>query len=46
MNSAPTDKRQIFVVDDEPGNTIVLSNLLAGNYALSVATSGAQALQS
>jgi CheY-like chemotaxis protein len=33
------------IVDDEPGNIKILSSVLAPDYALSVATSGAQALQ-
>ena len=39
------DKNRILIVDDEPGNIKILSSVLAGDYALSVATSGAQALQ-
>ena len=38
-------KSRILIVDDEPGNIKILSSLLAGDYALSVATNGAQALQ-
>ena len=34
-----------LIVDDEPGNIKILSSVLAGDYALSVATGGAQALQ-
>lgn len=45
MNTLTTTKNRILIVDDEPGNIKILSNILAGDYALSVATSGAQALQ-
>ena len=45
MNATPTDKNRVLIVDDEPGNIKILSSVLAGDYALSVATSGAQALQ-
>ncbi|MDH3994141.1 MAG: response regulator, partial [Gammaproteobacteria bacterium] len=45
MNTTPNDKNRVLIVDDEPGNIKILSNVLAGDYALSVATSGAQALQ-
>ena len=45
MNANTTTKSRILIVDDEPGNIKILSNVLAGDYALSVATSGAQALQ-
>jgi putative two-component system response regulator len=45
MNATPTEKSRILIVDDEPGNIKILSSLLAGDYALSVATSGSQALQ-
>lgn len=45
MNATTTTKNRILIVDDEPGNIKILSNILAGDYALSVATSGAQALQ-
>lgn len=45
MNAASTDKSRVLIVDDEPGNIKILSSVLAGDYALSVATSGAQALQ-
>jgi len=39
------EKSRVLIVDDEPGNIKILSSVLAGDYALSVATSGAQALQ-
>ena len=45
MNAASTEKSRVLIVDDEPGNIKILSSVLAGDYALSVATSGAQALQ-
>ena len=45
MNASSTDKHRVLIVDDEPGNIKILSSILAGDYALSVATSGAQALQ-
>ena len=45
MNASSTDKNRVLIVDDEPGNIKILSSVLAGDYALSVATSGAQALQ-
>jgi putative two-component system response regulator len=45
MNSTSNVKTRILIVDDEPANIKILSNLLAGDYALSVATNGEQALQ-
>lgn len=45
MNAATTEKSRVLIVDDEPGNIKILSSVLAGDYALSVATGGAQALQ-
>jgi putative two-component system response regulator len=45
MNTQPNDKNRVLIVDDEPGNIKILSSVLAPDYALSVATSGAQALQ-
>jgi putative two-component system response regulator len=44
MNSATNVKNRILIVDDEPANIKILSNLLAADYALSVATNGQQAL--
>jgi putative two-component system response regulator len=44
MNATPTEKNRVLIVDDEPGNIKILSSVLAGDYALSVATSGNQAL--
>ena len=45
MNSMTNNKSRVLIVDDEPGNIKILSNVLAGDYALSVAVSGTQALQ-
>ena len=45
MNTMVNNKNRVLIVDDEPGNIKILSSLLAGDYALSVASSGAQALQ-
>jgi response regulator RpfG family c-di-GMP phosphodiesterase len=45
MNALSNEKTRILIVDDEPANIKILSNLLAGDYALSVATSGKQALE-
>lgn len=45
MNTTANAKSRVLIVDDEPGNIKILSNVLAGDYALSVAISGAQALQ-
>lgn len=45
MNTTTNDKNRVLIVDDEPGNIKILSNVLAGDYSLSVAISGAQALQ-
>lgn len=45
MNTPSNDKNRVLIVDDEPGNIKILSSVLAPDYALSVATSGAQALQ-
>jgi putative two-component system response regulator len=45
MNTQTNDKNRVLIVDDEPGNIKILSSVLAADYALSVATSGAQALQ-
>ena len=46
MNAAAsTEKNRVLIVDDEPGNIKILSSVLAGDYSLSVATGGAQALQ-
>lgn len=44
MNAATTEKSRVLIVDDEPGNIKILSSVLASDYALSVATSGEQAL--
>jgi putative two-component system response regulator len=45
MEASLNEKSRVLIVDDEPGNIKILSNVLAGDYALSVATSGAQALK-
>jgi putative two-component system response regulator len=45
MTANTNEKNRVLIVDDEPGNIKILSNVLAGDYALSVATAGAQALQ-
>ncbi|MEH6519191.1 MAG: response regulator [Halioglobus sp.] len=45
MNTTPNEKSRILIVDDEPGNIKILSNVLAADYALSVATNGKQALE-
>ena len=39
------NKSRVLIVDDEPGNIKILSNVLAQDYALSVATNGRQALE-
>jgi putative two-component system response regulator len=44
MNAITADKNRILIVDDEPGNIKILANVLSQDYALSVATSGKQAL--
>ncbi|MCX2982826.1 response regulator [Halieaceae bacterium IMCC14734] len=45
MNQTIPEKSRLLIVDDEPGNIKILSSILAGDYALSVATSGEQALK-
>jgi len=45
MNEPSATKSRILIVDDEPGNIKILSSVLAGDYTLSVATGGKQALQ-
>ncbi len=45
MLPAQNDKSRVLIVDDEPGNIKILSNVLAGDYVLSVATNGKQALE-
>ena len=45
MVPTPDKKSRILIVDDEPGNIKILSNVLAQDYALSVATNGKQALK-
>ena len=46
MNATSTEKNRVLIVDDEPGNIKILASVLSADYALSVATSGAQAPQS
>jgi len=43
--SNKTDKPTILVVDDQPENIDVLSNLLRGKYRVKAATSGEKALE-
>ncbi len=45
MNSPPAKRSRVLIVDDEPGNIKILSNVLSQDYALSVATTGRQALE-
>ena len=45
MVLTPDNKSRILIVDDEPGNIKILSNVLAQDYVLSVATNGKQALE-
>ena len=45
MLPAQNDKSRVLIVDDEPGNIKILSNILAQDYALSVASNGKQALE-
>ena len=45
MNTLVNNKNRVLIVDDEPGNIKILSSILAGDYELSAASSGAQALQ-
>jgi putative two-component system response regulator len=45
MEPTANNKSRILIVDDEPGNIKILSNVLAQDYALSVATNGKQALE-
>ena len=45
MDTSPNDKNRVLIVDDEPGNIKILSNILAGEYSMSVATNGKQALE-
>lgn len=41
---ATGNKSRLLIVDDEPGNIRILSNILAEDYELSAATNGRQAL--
>jgi putative two-component system response regulator len=45
MQPTQNDRSRVLIVDDEPGNIKILSNVLAQDYALSVATNGKQALE-
>ena len=45
MVPTPNNKSRVLIVDDEPGNIKILSNVLAQDYTLSVATNGRQALE-
>ena len=45
MNTLVNNKNRVLIVDDEPGNIKILSSVLAGDYELSAASNGAQALQ-
>jgi len=45
MSFQPNKKSRVLIVDDEPGNIKILSNVLSQDYALSVATNGRQALE-
>jgi putative two-component system response regulator len=45
MITNTNETNRVLIVDDEPGNIKILSNVLAADYSLSVATAGAQALQ-
>jgi putative two-component system response regulator len=45
MAHTSNNKSRVLIVDDEPGNIKILSNVLAQDYALSVATNGRQALE-
>jgi len=44
MQMQNQEKNRVLIVDDEPGNIKILSNVLMGDYVMSVATSGKQAL--
>ncbi len=44
MPIATSSKSHLLIVDDEPPNIRILSNILAEDYALSAATDGKQAL--
>lgn len=45
MQSPNTEKSRVLIVDDEPGNIKILSNVLSSDYVMSVATNGKQALE-
>ena len=45
METPISDKSRVLIVDDEPGNIKILSNILGTDYVMSVATNGRQALE-
>lgn len=45
MELPDNGKSRVLIVDDEPGNIKILSNILADDYVMSVATNGRQALE-
>ena len=45
VNPPAGEKSRVLIVDDEPGNIKILSNILAQDYALCVAINGKQALE-
>ena len=44
-NPMSASRSHLLIVDDEPGNIRILSNILAEDYELSAATDGQQALE-
>ena len=45
MDTMASNKNRVLIVDDEPGNIKILSSVLAGDYELSAASNGAEALR-
>ena len=45
MNQETDKQSRVLIVDDEPVNIRILSNILAGEYQLSAATTGEKALE-
>jgi putative two-component system response regulator len=45
MDAPNSEKSRVLIVDDEPGNIKILSNVLSSDYVMSVATNGKQALE-
>jgi putative two-component system response regulator len=45
MDIPSSDKNRVLIVDDEPGNIKILSNVLSADYVMSVSTNGKQALE-